>query len=100
MTPHILIMLDSSTPHDRFIKTPHVTHRTPAHPSTPTLRRPAVAHLRIGTVMVRRTARRRGTQDAEQWGLLSGCCLRLLSPDESYDIINCVEWYQQHTTDY
>ncbi len=82
MTPHILIMLDRladvSTPHD---KTAHVTHRAPAHPSTPTLRRPAVAHLRIGTVMVRRTARRRGARDAEQWGMLEGCCLRLLSPD-------------------
>ena len=36
---------------------------------------------------------RDSAQDATQWGLLSGCCLRLLSPDESYDIINCVEWY-------
>ncbi len=36
---------DVSTPHFRFIKTPHVSASTPAHPSTPTLRRPAVAHL-------------------------------------------------------
>jgi hypothetical protein len=75
--PHILIMLDIltdvSTPHDRFIKTSHVSASTPAaHPS---IRIPAVAHLRIGR-----------QQDA-----CSGpCSLRLLSPDESYDIINCL----------
>jgi hypothetical protein len=59
---------DVSTPHDRFIKTPHVSASTPAHPSRPIV--DTVAHLRIGTVMVRRTARRRGTRDTMEWGVL------------------------------
>jgi hypothetical protein len=49
--------------------TAHVTASTPAaHPSIP-------AHLRIGR-----------QQDAGS----GPCSLRLLSPDESYDIINCL----------
>ena len=49
--PHILIisdrLADVSTPHFRFIKTPHVSASTPAHPSRPIV--DTVAHLRIGT---------------------------------------------------
>ncbi len=52
------------------------TTRLSKHTCTPVESRPtvdtdpAVAHLRIGTVMVRRTARRRGTQDTMEWGVL------------------------------
>jgi hypothetical protein len=107
---------DGSTPHDRFIIS-HVTHckrmslpnksitkqasthntqqKQSIHGKSPCL------HTRRYVTRPRRrsSADRHGhgprdsAQDATQWGLLSGCCLRLLSPDESYDIINCVEWY-------
>ena len=84
-TSHIDYVRQTNTASEGYTTRPHTSH-TAQHishvllshlraPASPTFRRPAVAHLRIGTVMVRRTARRRGTRDAEQWGMLEGCCL-------------------------
>ena len=87
MTPH-----DYVRPLNRFIKPAHVSsrHHTPAHPSTPAVDTdPAVAHLRIGTVMAYVAERRiRWSGAYSRDGVL-----RLLSPDESSEIINCVRWY-------
>jgi hypothetical protein len=102
MIPHILIISDRlagvSTPHDRFINSQQ------AHPSTPTL----PPSLICGSAR----SWSEGQLDVGERGMCSsGACsrdvvwgclvqtnhLRLLSPDESSEIINCVRWYLSYT---
>ena len=75
MIPHILIMLTRlallQTTKQQTTDSRHTPVDSP--PSIPTPPSLICGSVRSG---------------ATQWGLLSGCCLRLLSPDESYEIIN------------
>ena len=77
MIPHILIMLTRlallQTTKQQTTDSRHTPVDSP--PSIPTPPSLICGSVRSG---------------ATQWGLLSGCCLRLLSPDESYEIINRV----------